>query len=73
MSTKTECETGMRYADIIVDNKSKHIDNLFTYRVVDDSIKDPTFYLVIVSLRLPLAVTVSQTSLVSHDNDSFQE
>ena len=28
----------MRYADIIVDNKSKHIDNLFTYRVVDDSI-----------------------------------
>ena len=29
----------MRYADIIVDNKSKHIDNLFTYRVVDDSIK----------------------------------
>ena len=29
----------MRYADIIVDNKSKHIDNLFTYRVADDSIK----------------------------------
>ena len=28
----------MRYADIIVDNKSKHIDNLFTYRVVDDSV-----------------------------------
>ncbi|MBR4410519.1 MAG: primosomal protein N' [Firmicutes bacterium] len=28
----------MRYADIIVDNKSKHIDNLFTYRVVDESI-----------------------------------
>ena len=29
----------MRYADIIVDNKSKHIDNLFTYRVADDSIQ----------------------------------
>ncbi len=29
----------MRYADIIVDNKSKHIDNLFTYRVVDESIQ----------------------------------
>ncbi|MBR4861706.1 MAG: primosomal protein N' [Firmicutes bacterium] len=28
----------MRYADIIVDNKSKHIDNLFTYRVVDEKI-----------------------------------
>ena len=28
----------MRYADIIVDNKSKHIDNLFTYRVVDETI-----------------------------------
>lgn len=29
----------MRYADIIVDNKSKHIDNLFTYRVIDESIQ----------------------------------
>lgn len=29
----------MRYADIIVDNKSKHTDNLFTYRVADDSLQ----------------------------------
>ena len=35
----TAGEVCMRYADIIVDNKSKHIDNLFTYRVADDSIQ----------------------------------
>lgn len=29
----------MRYADVIVENKSKQIDNLFTYRIEDDSIK----------------------------------
>ena len=29
----------MRYADIIVDNKSKHTDQLFTYRVADESLK----------------------------------
>ena len=28
----------MRYADILVENKSKHTDNLFTYRIGDDSI-----------------------------------